>query len=192
MRRAAIGLGFVAAFAAMHAGASLAGVQDSVFFISPDGSHVAFDVRDVPRREVLSRLLRGEAVELEWGDSAMAEERITGAFKGTIEAVLQRLLAQTDYVVIYANDGGRSRIARLIIVGKGGAPSQTIQLPKPAPSIITGAGEAPKLAPGTPIYLTPPPPARPLVPAPAEAPMALPLPSAAAHPLSIPPSATTR
>lgn len=192
LRRAAIGLGFAAALAAMQAGASLAGVQDSVFFVSPDGSDVAFDVRDVTRREVLSRLLRSEAVELEWGDSALAEERITGAFKGTIEAVLQRLLAQTDYVVIYANDGARPRIARLIILGKGGAPSQTIELPKPIPGMITGTDEAPKPTPGVPLTLMPPPPAvhapQPLIAAP-PASAALPLappPSTAPHPLAVP------
>lgn len=199
LRRAAIGLGFVAVFGALQAGPSLAGIQDSVFFVSPDGSSVAFDVRDVSRREVLSRLLRSKEVELEWIDSAFAEERITGAFKGSTDAVLQRLLAQTDFVVVYARDGERSRITRLIIVGKGGAPSKAIELPKlDRKAIVPASGEAPKLVPGGTFTLNPPSPAdlalQPLAPVPpgAAASPLVPPPSAGGHPLWIPPLATTR
>lgn len=116
---ASIGLGLVAAMACLSPGPGAAGVQDSVFLTNPDGN-VSFDVRDVSRREVLDKLLAGKRIELEWADSAIGDEKISGAFKGSTESVLLRLLAQTDYVAVYDRDGGDvPRIARLIIVGKG-------------------------------------------------------------------------
>jgi hypothetical protein len=95
--RALVRLAILAATAWSLVGPTAAGVQDSVFSIAADGS-VAFDVRDVARREVLQRLVQGRAVELEWVDPAFADERITGVFNGSADAVLQRLLAQTDFV----------------------------------------------------------------------------------------------
>ena len=182
--RALIGLGFVGAIGCMQAGPSFAGVQDSVFFISPDGGNVAFDVRDVSRREVLGQLLRSKAIELEWVDSTFAEERISGAFKGSTDAVLQRLLAQTDFVVVYARDGDQSRIARLIVVGKTAASPKSVELSgtnrgaAPPP-----AGHVPGFTPATgTIALTPP------SPADLAGPLFVPAPAGTAAPALIPPS----
>lgn len=211
--RALIRLGVVAAIGCLLTGPGFAGVQDSVFFVSPDGGNVAFDVRDVSRREVLHRLLNSKAIELEWVDPAYADERISGAFNGSTDAVLQRLLAQTDFVAVYDRDGGKSRIARLIIVGKAASPSKSVGLqgtvglqatnapasllaPPPTPA----AAEAPAFKPASgSIALTSPSPADlavPLiVPAPAgtKAPVLVP-PSAAdlARPLFVPPRAIIR
>jgi hypothetical protein len=136
----------------MQASPGFAGVQDSVFFISPDGSNIAFDVREVSRREVLDRLLVSRAIELDWVDSGFGDEKISGVFKGSADSVLQRLLAQTDFVAVYDRNGEKSRIARLIIVGK--ASSQSKQATVPAlPGIeantplSTGDGPAPPLKP---------------------------------------------
>ena len=132
LKRALIKVGFAAAIGCMQASPGIAGVQDSVFFINPDGSNVAFDVRDVSRREVLDRLLTSKSIELEWVDAAAGDERISGAFRGSTDDVLQRLLAQTDFVVVYGRDGDKTRIARLIIVGKAASggfdPSATARL----------------------------------------------------------------
>src|SRR6185295_19156490 len=98
-RRTLIKVGFAAAIGCLQASPGMTDVQDSVFFISPDGSNVAFDVRNVSRREVLDRLLTNRSIELEWIDAAVGDERISGSFKGSPDTVLQRLLAQTDFVV---------------------------------------------------------------------------------------------
>ena len=119
--RALVRLALLAATVWSLAGPVSAGIQDSVFSIGADGT-VAFDVRDVARRDVLQRLVQGRAVELEWVDPAFADERITGVFNGNVDAVLQRLLAQTDFVAVYDRQSGKPRIARLIIVGKAASP----------------------------------------------------------------------
>lgn len=193
----------VAAIGCMHASPGSAGVQDSVFFASPDGNSIAFDVREVARREVLDRLLANRAIELEWVDTGFGEEKITGVYKGSADAVLQRLLAQTDFVVVYDGKGEKSRISRLIIVGKASSHTRQAALPT-LPGLTTGTPPAPPsdqaLRPfsapadfrpptaaelATPV-ITPPPPgmvAPPLVP---------PSPSEAALPLWVPPTTTTR
>jgi hypothetical protein len=202
--RALMRLGVAAAIGCLLTGPGLAGVQDSVFFVSPDGSNVAFDVRDVSRREVLQRLLSSKAIELEWVDQAFAEERISGAFNGNTDSVLQRLLTQTDFVAVYGRDGEKPRIVRLIIVGKAAsapkpvAPQGTIA---PTPAVApppAAAAEASALKPpasGS-ITITQPSRAVPrIVPAPdAMAAPALIPPSAAdvVHPLFVPPKAMIR
>ena len=215
--RALIRLGAVATIGCLLASPGFAGVQDSVFFVSPDGN-VAFDVRDVSRREVLQRLLSSKAIELEWVDPVYADERISGAFNGNADTVLQRLLAQTDFVVVYNRDGGISRVARLIIVGKAASPSKSAGLlginppppnlpvapPPAAPALAPApppvAAEAPALRPASgSIALTPPSAADlavPLIvtaPAGTKAPALVP-PSAAdlARPLFVPPRAIIR
>jgi len=101
-----------------------------------EGQNVAFEVRDLSRREVLQRLLQNRGIVLEGVDPAFAEERISGAFYGSIDAVLQRLLAQTNFVAVYKREGGTSRIARVIIVGKA-ASQPTSGLPGPrAPALL--------------------------------------------------------
>jgi hypothetical protein len=197
--------GVLAASAWWLASAGLAGVQDSVFSVGADGN-VAFDVRDVARRDVLQRLLQGRAVEVEWVDPAFADERITGVFSGSADAVLRRLLAQTDFVAVYDGQGGKPRIARLIIVGKATSPGKTLEREGiNAPPLLTappmGAGtEASALKPASgPVSVTPPSPAdvavRLIDPAPAgaKAPALVP-PSAAdrAFPYFVPPKAMIR
>jgi len=119
-------------------------------------------VRDVPRREVLNRLLTSKAIVLEWVDQAFADERISGAFNGSIDGVLQRLLAQADFVAAYDREGGTSRITRLTIVGKTSSTSkasstsksvelQETTLPAPEPK----AGSI-KITPPTPADLATP------------------------------------
>ena len=135
--RTLIGLGVVVAMGCLLAGRGSAGVQDGAFSISSDGGgNVAFEVRDLSRREVLQRLLQSRGIVLEGVDPAFAEERISGAFYGSIDAVLQRLLAQTNFVAVYKREGGTSRIARVIIVGKA-ASLPTSGLPGPrAPPLL--------------------------------------------------------
>jgi hypothetical protein len=158
--RALVRLAILAATAWWLASPGLAGVQDSVFSVGADGT-VAFDVRDVARRDVLQRLVQGRAVELEWVDPAFADERITGVFNGSVDGVLQRLLAQTDFVAVYDRQAGKPRIARLIIVGKAASPGKAVTLQgtiapalqSPGPPSATGppgGAPAPALAPPPP------------------------------------------
>ena len=144
----------------IHVGPSVAGVRESAFFIAPGGASVVFDVRDVPRREVVDRLLAGRAVVLEWLDEALADEPITGVFNGSAEAVLQRLLAQTNFVVVYDRSGDPPRISRLTILGKATKQHRPPELtgpgPLPAPGAPAPAGAVPTPPAATAPALIPP------------------------------------
>ena len=154
--RTLIGLGIVALIGCMLTAPGSAGVEDSVFSVSHDGNNVAFDVRDVSRREVLQRLLQSRAIEVEWVDAAYADERISGAFNGSPDAVLQRLLAQTDFVAAYNRDGGLSRITRLIIVGKATSSSKFVGLQGTIAAAATPKPRSITIAPPTPADLMTP------------------------------------
>jgi hypothetical protein len=74
-------------------------------------------VRDTSRREVLNQLFGGTDIKIRWINPAFADERITGKFSGTPTAVLQKLLAQSNFVIVHAGSGDTSRVARVIIHG---------------------------------------------------------------------------
>ena len=182
-RRTAIKLGALL-IACVQIGPGFAGVQDSVFFISPDGDNVAFEVRNVSRREVLDRLLNSKSIEHEWVDVAFADEPISGSFKGSVDDVLQRLLAQANFVAIYAPGG--DDLVRLIIVGRSTSQPNTAGVAK-----MAGATPSTNVA-GTPLA-TPPPPAgaqsamTPPTPGSVAPPLVPPTPSDATAPLLLPP-----
>jgi hypothetical protein len=83
------------------ANVAFAAVQDSRFEFSADGTSVDFDVRDVSRREVLSRLFAGTDIEVKWVSSAFADEPMSGRFNGTSAAVARQLLGQTNFVIVH-------------------------------------------------------------------------------------------
>ncbi len=157
---ALVALGIVAGIGGVPVGPASAGIRESAFFIAPGGASVVFDVRDVPRREVVDRLLAGRAVVLEWLDEALADEPITGVFNGSAEAVLQRLLAQANFVVVYDRSGDQPRISRLTILGKAAkqhrAPDLAGPGPLPAPGTTAPAAAVPA-PPVTPLLIPPPP-----------------------------------
>jgi hypothetical protein len=97
---------------------AFAGMQDSRFGIDSDGTNVDFDVRETSRREVLDRVFAHSGVEITWLNAAFGDELITGTFSGTPSAVARRLLAQTNFVMIYGGDD-KSRVSRVLIIGKG-------------------------------------------------------------------------
>jgi hypothetical protein len=152
-------LGIVAGIGGMPVEPAFAGVRESAFFVAPGGASVVFDVRDVPRRQVVERLLAGRAVVLEWLDDTLADEPITGVFNGNAEAVLQRLLAQTNFVVVYDRSGDQPRISRLTILGKAAKPHRAPELagpgPLPAPSAPPTAAAVPA-PPASPMLIPPP------------------------------------
>jgi hypothetical protein len=87
----------------------------SRFGISADGTIVDFDFRAVSRREVLERLLTPQGVTVEWPNRAVADELISGTFKGASSAVARQLLTQTNFVVVY--DEKTSKISRIVVIG---------------------------------------------------------------------------
>jgi hypothetical protein len=97
--------------------ATFAGVQDSRFEFAADGASVDFDVRDVPRREVISRLFAGTDVEIKWISSSFADEPMSGKFSGASAAVARQLLGQMNFVIVHDRSGDTSRIVRVVIVG---------------------------------------------------------------------------
>ena len=185
-------LGIVAGIGGMAVGPGFAGTRESAFFIAPGGANVVFDVRDVPRREVVDRLLAGRSILLEWLDDTVADEPVTGTFNGSAEAVLQRLLAQTNFVVVYDRSGDQPRISRLTILGKAAKQHRAPDLAGPGPLPPPGA-PAPAPAVSTPPAATapapiPPPPGDiffPLRPPPADTtpPKLVPMSSTEAPPL---------
>jgi hypothetical protein len=117
LSRGLINFGSIGVILSMHVSISFADIQDSVFYISPDGTAVAFEVRDVPRREVVDRLLSSKAIAIKWLDRSLAEERVSGAFKGDFDSVLRRLLANMDFVAV-SDNGEKFRISRITVVGR--------------------------------------------------------------------------
>jgi hypothetical protein len=97
-----------------------AGVPDSIFYISPESDNITFEVREVPRGEVLERLTRHRAIQLEWRDPSFATELISGAFKGNMDTVLRRLLSHTNSIMVYEQASGVPRLSKIIIVGTSG------------------------------------------------------------------------
>jgi hypothetical protein len=97
----------------MPAGA-FAAVQDSRFEFTADGADVDFDVRNVPRRDVLDRLFADTGIEIKWLSSSFAAEPISGQFNGAPSSVVRQLLAKTNFVIAYDDE---SRVSRVIIVG---------------------------------------------------------------------------
>ena len=99
---------------------------------------------------------------VQWLDDTLADEPVTGVFNGSAEAVLQRLLAQTNFVVVYDRSGDQPRISRLTILGKaakqdrapefaGPGPLPPPGAPAPAPAVPTPpAATAPALIPPPP------------------------------------------
>jgi hypothetical protein len=102
------------------AGPALASVDDSHFGRSPDGARLEFDLRDVPRREVLDRLFADQTIKLEWLNRTVADELISGSFRGTLVGLTRQLLAQLDFVLISEAVDGNVVIKRVVIVGQGG------------------------------------------------------------------------
>jgi hypothetical protein len=97
---------------------AFAGVQDSRFAIDPDGTNVEFDVRETPRREVLDRLFAHSGITITWLNAASGDELISGTFSGTPAAVARRLLAQTNFVIVYGGGDDKSRVSRVLIIGR--------------------------------------------------------------------------
>jgi hypothetical protein len=130
----------------MHAAVGFAGVQDSRFVISPDGAFVDFDVRDVPRREVMARLFADKGIKLEWLTPSFGDEKISGTFKGSHADVTQQLLAQSNFVVV-RDPGGENKISRLIIIGPAATGTVPADMAVPVIAPVAKDGTIPVIEP---------------------------------------------
>ncbi len=99
-------------------GVAVAAVAESRFTISPDGAHVDFAVREVPRRDVLERLFADRGIKLEWLDRAFADESISGTFKGTPTSVARHLLDRANFVIVYGRKDDTFQISRIVVIGR--------------------------------------------------------------------------
>src|SRR5262249_43118844 len=93
--------------------------EDKVISVTSEGAGVFLDVRNAPRREVVEHLLGHEGIKVEWLNSTIADERISGTYRGPAFAIVRQLLTEIDFAVAYdANDD--PRISRVVISGRSG------------------------------------------------------------------------
>jgi hypothetical protein len=111
-------VGWCAVSGLTGAGVAVAAVAESRFTISPDGAHVDFSVREVPRRDVLERLFADRGIKLEWLDRAFADESISGTFKGTPNSVARNLLERANFVIVYGRRDDAFQISRIVVIGR--------------------------------------------------------------------------
>lgn len=97
---------------------AFAAVEDSQFTVSPDGMSIQFELRNVPRREVLDHLFSNRGISLSWVDKAAADEPISGSFSGSPDVVAKQLLAPLDFVLGYEQTESKPKIVRVVIVGR--------------------------------------------------------------------------
>jgi hypothetical protein len=72
-------------------------------------------------RIILKRLFTGQKVAIEWRNNEFANEKVYGAFAGSVDEIRRRLLMRANYVAVYATGGGTWRVVRIIVLGVGKA-----------------------------------------------------------------------
>jgi hypothetical protein len=113
----------------LFASAGFAALANSEFRMSSDGSSVELTLRDISRREVLDRLFSDRGIRLDWMSPALADERISGNYTGSLSQVARRLLEKLNFILVYDTAVSASRITRVVIVG----PAQD----QPSPGLAT-------------------------------------------------------
>jgi hypothetical protein len=93
-------------------------VDDSGIALEIDGRDwITLTVTGATRRLVLERLFAERAIEIEWRNKAFAQQAVHGRFSGPADTVARRLLARSDYVIVYTATDGESRMSRITILG---------------------------------------------------------------------------
>ncbi|MEA2992354.1 MAG: hypothetical protein QOD40_1274 [Alphaproteobacteria bacterium] len=105
-------------FVTLSFGNDLAAVGASQSADTSDRPSIDFDLQAVPRREVLDRLFADQEIKLEWLNREVADEPVSGKFSGSLPVVARQLLARTNFVLLYQQQGDALRITRVLIVGK--------------------------------------------------------------------------
>lgn len=107
--------------------ASLGAAADSRFDISPDGHSVEFELRDVPRHDVLARLFAEQEIKVDWLEPAIANDLVSGSYHGALSQVARQLLEKLNFILVYNMTPNARRITRIVIVGAAkGEPSPAL------------------------------------------------------------------
>jgi hypothetical protein len=102
----------------VFASSAFSGVQDIQFAIRSMGNGIELEVQGVHRQQVFEQLFAHSGIKLQWRDLALANEPISGTFRGTLASVTRQLLAQTDFVIFYGRRDRKVRITRLLVIGR--------------------------------------------------------------------------
>jgi hypothetical protein len=159
--------------------------------ISPDGNHVEFDIRDVPRHEAMDDLFAEKGVKIVWNSSATAKETVTGKFSGTFASAVRRLLASTNFVIVYGRNEDKRRISHILVFGpaSAGVSPRSARLEVPLQQNSGGASSAVAPAATSRSVAAPPSPATSatdLVMLKASASLSIPTPNSVVIPLPVP------
>src|SRR6266545_3498405 len=77
---------------------------DSGAAVHLDQIQVTIEARGTTRRQLLQRLFTEAETRVEWIDKSLAEEVVHGTFTGRRSQIARRLLAATNFVLVY--EGG--------------------------------------------------------------------------------------
>jgi hypothetical protein len=86
--------------------------------MSPDGAF-AVELREVPRRVALERLLPAD-VKVQWSENGLADEVVSGNFRGTQADIVKSVLARLNFII--AHDDSQTRIMRVVVLGRASGP----------------------------------------------------------------------
>lgn len=108
-----IGIGIL-----LFPGVGWAGIEDSRFTTSSDGTAFEFELREVSRRQVLDRLFADQAIKLDWADPAVAGDLISGSYHGSLSQIARLLLTKLNFVLVHERTDDEIRITRVVILGR--------------------------------------------------------------------------
>lgn len=101
---------------------------DPKLILRATGSEVAIESRGATLGQILDRLFAERGIPVEWHDEALVGKEIEGSFSGPIDEVMQRLLINENYIASTTGADGKTRISRLIILGRGSS-EETVPRP---------------------------------------------------------------
>ena len=101
------------------------GIAESRLAIGPDG--VEFDLREVPRREVLERLFAGLGIKLEWGNRAVADDPIKAAVTAARDPVWRASCSSTRTSLL-SMVGSTTRAKSYACACSEGLPAESLRL----------------------------------------------------------------
>jgi hypothetical protein len=111
----------IAAF--FDSAAVLAEQSVSPITLSTDGKQFTLTVIGATRRKILEQLFVERGIEVDWLDENLAEDAIQGSFRGQMPYIARKVLASTNFVIVYDTDGEEPRMLRIIVIGRVGEDS---------------------------------------------------------------------
>lgn len=104
-------------------GSSYAAAADAPREPGANSGNSEIKVDGLTRKQALDQLFAGLGIEIVWLNRAVADELVSGNFRGTLPEVARELLAQTNFVAAVARVENELRITRLVIVGRASGQS---------------------------------------------------------------------